>query len=95
MGIASEIGDAVLLLLGGLVKASATTPAEASLCTTDGFVILKVAVGEGVYEGRVSAETGADELGRVGSSVCSEMRAVLGGRDAEGLELLDTVTDLG
>ena len=28
MGIASEIGDAVLLLLGGLVKASATTKSE-------------------------------------------------------------------
>ena len=65
VGIASEIGDAVLLLLGGLVKASATTPAEASLCTTDGFVILEVAVGEGVDERGIGAEARACELRRV------------------------------
>ena len=51
---------------------------------------LKVAVGEGVDEGRVSVESG---LGSVGGSVCGEIRAVLDGRDAEGFELFDTVME--
>ena len=57
MGVAAETSDAKLLVCcSGVVEGGATAAAETSLCTTDGLVVLEVAVCEGVDEGRVRAK---------------------------------------
>ena len=93
VGVTSETCDAGLLLLDVLIDGSAATPTETGLCATDGFMVLEVAVGEGVDEGGIGTKTGADELGRVGGGVDGEVGTVLRG-DAERVEFLYTVADL-